>query len=471
MEDFEQEVVNTGSSLKDIEQADLIEGQCKIYRKELRKRERERGQLSDKEFNRAKVLCGKWMFLNLGIKTKVGIPVKILKMLERFPEIGKDLTGLGFLKDDSWDKEWPFGIVKVKHHNPLSFKRVSVNKIVQMSCAACHTGQLSDGRYSIGASNETLDYGKFNVYTLYSIWLVDSKKYNQERWLPELIEKYKKLREEGVTSFEKSLAMFSYLPVNGFVLKHLVGEEPPPLETQRSFIYSKPGVYNGFAPSLNFEDRQIFLTAPQLYEMSADEAHFGSLAGLEDLDDFVDEALVFSTRTKRYSKEKYIEPLREYMYCLKAPKPIKAAANPDLVEEGRNVFARSCVQCHDLDNGAGSKPVELSVMDAPTTYLELFNAYEPTEIQSRRTYRVIEQLELNKSATKLKVRRLKGIWTRQNLTSNGQIDGLDHLFCLDDKKREKQDVSDPKTQGIHADLCNNYSIDERMALKNYLETL
>ena len=206
MEDYASEVKDTGSSLKEISQNALIIGSCKKYRKERRKRKRNRGKLSDKAFNRIKVLCGKDIFLNLGMRTNIGIPVKLLQSIEQYPEVGKKLKNLGLLTDESWEKKrWPFGIVKAKHKNVLAAKRLTTNKIVQISCAACHTGELPDGRFSIGMTNEKFKYGEFNQYTLFSIWMVDKGKYNPKRWLPELIEKYKNLRSQNKSKFIKMI--------------------------------------------------------------------------------------------------------------------------------------------------------------------------------------------------------------------------------------------------------------------------
>lgn len=468
MDKFDEEVINTADTLAAIEQSDLTKGQCEIYKKEFKARRKHKARMSDEAFNRAKVLCGKWIFINLGMKTKIGIPVKILIMIKDFSEVGKDFSGLGFLKDESWDKKWPFGMVESKHHNPVSFKKTSVNQIVQMSCVACHAGKLEDGRISIGASNEMLEYGKFNIYTLYSIWLADKRKYDQTRWLPELIEKYKGMKESNTNSFSKTLEMMTFLPANDFVIKYLIGEEPPPLMTQESFINTKAGIYNGFAPSLNFNDRQIYLTSPQLYGLGLEsEAHYGSLAGLEKLDDFIGEAFVYTTRTTKYNKDLYIEPIKEYLKCLKSPKN-KKIKNIEMYNKGKKVFTSSCISCHDLKNGAGSEAVDVELINTPDSYLNLFTNYKPTDVQSRTTFKVIQKINLDKSVEKIKVRRLDGIWTRKNLTSNGQIEGMDELFCLNKSTRSDRVTTNPKTQGIHADLCENYSAAEKEQLVEYL---
>lgn len=469
LENSDSILVNTAQSLKEIEQSTIAsKDQCKIFRKEFKKRRKGKSKLTNSEYDRAAVLCGKWMFINLGMKTKVGIPTKLLVALQNYEEVGPRLENLGFLVDESWeDEKWPFGIVESRHHNPLTMKKFSVAKVKQISCAGCHSGQLSDGRFSLGTPNEKLNYGKFNVYTMYSVWLVDKEKYNPKKWHPRLIEKYSKLIDKN-DAFFKSIKSLETVPLNRYLISYLIGEEAPPLETQLSFLNSRPGLYNGFAPSVNFEDRQLYLSAPQIYEIgTTNEAHFGTLAGHKNIDQFLSEAYVYTTRTDKYAKEMYLKPMKEFLKCLKAPKIQKIKLEKDYAL-GKRVFKNNCTSCHDLNNGAGSKTVEADRMNAPNEYIELFKGYKPTETQSKKTYSVLNKLNLTNSTDRMKVRRLNGIWTRNLLTTNGQIDGLDHLLCLNKNKRISESLITTKQQNIHDDLCKNYTEQERKALKEFL---
>ncbi len=471
MENYHDEVIDTGTSLSQIAQEALLKNQCKVFRKENKRRNKNRkSKLSDKQFNRAKVLCGKWTFLNLGMRTNIGVPVALLKAIENFKEVGPKLKNLGLLDDETWSKKrWPFGIVKSKHQKRLAFKRVTTNKIVQFSCAACHTGKLPDGRVSIGMANESFEYGKFNQYTLFSIWMVDKRKYDETRWLPELIKMYKKLKKGNKSFFLKMMTATEKMPINKFLLKYIIGEQPPSLATQRSFLNSEPGVFNGFAPSLNFEDRELYVSAPGVWKLGTEkESHYGTLASRPDTTSFIQEAFVYTNRSNKYSKPSYIEPVAEYLKCLKSPKPI-VKKNVNLYDRGQNVFKNSCTSCHDLKHGGGSSAVSPEAIGIPQTFVGIFEGYQPQDIQSKRTFKLLQEMKLDKSAHKIKVRRLNGVWTRKNLTSNGQIKGMDHLFCLNGKTRSFVNSESSKTQGIHLDLCENYSESEKEALKEYLK--
>jgi cytochrome c5 len=468
MDNFDQKVINTANSLKEIAQKELLKNECDKYFKEYKERSDNKPSLSDKLYNQSKVLCGKWIFLNLGMRTNVGIPVKVIKVIEKFNGVGSQMKDLGFLTDNSWkDEAYPFGVVPVKHEKQFALKRIASNNIVQMSCAACHTGQLPDGRFSIGATNENLDYGRFNLYAMFSLWMTDKRKNDPTRWLPEIIELYKKLEKENESSFLDQLKMVETIPLNGDFIKYAIGEEPSPLETQKSFLQGQRGIYNGFAPSINFKDRQIYLSSPQLYEAGKySEAHYGSLAGLESLDDFISEALVYTNRSTRYNNKMYIDPIKEFITCLKSPHNL-SPKNDEAIARGKEIFKNKCMSCHDLPDGGGSKTQDFAIMGAPETYLNLFASYKPTEIQSEVTFKFLTSLGLTGSVEELKVRRLNGIWTRKNLTSNGQIKGLDHLFCLN-QQRVLTHNKDPKTQGIHYDLCTDYQEDEK---RDLIETL
>lgn len=471
MPSFHDEVINTGNTLAEIAQENLIKGQCRIFRKEFRRLKRGKNpRLTTDQYNRAKVLCGKDTFINLGMKTNIGVPVALLKALEQYEGFGPRMSELGLLDDKSWSKErWPFGFVKAKHAKPLAFKRITTNKVVGISCAACHAGQLPDGRFSIGMTNESFKYGDFNQYTLFSIWMIDKRKYDETRWLPELIKKYSEMKSKNKGFFLKMITASEKMPINKFMLKSIIGEEPPSLATQRSFINSEPGIFNGFAPSLNFKDKELYVSAPGIWGLgSENESHYGTLAARTTPEDFISEAFIYTNRSTRYNQRAYLEPMAEYLKCLKSPKS-KMKKNIPLYQTGKKLFKNNCTSCHDLNHGGGSVAIDPVKMGAPHNFSGIFENYQPEDIQSIRTFKLLQKLGLDDSANLVKVRRLNGIWTRKNLTSNGQIKGFDHLFCLGGKKRDILDPNNPKTQGIHKDLCDDYTKEEKKALKEFLK--
>lgn len=475
VEDRDSFLIDTGSTLKQIEQAEATQGSCDQYARYI---ERKTGTLK-KEFEdhpealRAKVLCGKWMFFNLGMRSSVGVPVKLLRAMETYRDAGPRLKKLGFLDDESWSKEpYPFGVVPVKYKSPISFRHAAAGKAVQISCAGCHTGKLPDGRVSVGAANHELDFGKFNALALYSIWVADRRKEDPKRWAPELIAYYQGLdRERNRPGIIKMVGMMSKVPLNSVVLRHLIGEEPPAMASQKSLLRSKPGVFNGFAPILNFSDRELYISLPQIWEIgNYTPVHYGSLAGMESLDDFILEAIAITTQMPKYDSKKYVEPIREYMKCLQTPRnPVPSI--PSLKARGQELFSAKCQSCHDLPDGASSQAYDFEKIGTPLVFRNLFDGYRPTDIQSKRTYRVFKKMGIADFMTqKIRARRLNGIWTRKNLGSNGAIEDLDHLFCLEGKNRKRKDIHDPLGDAIHTELCDDYSIEERLALREHLNT-
>ena len=230
----------------------------------------------------------------------------------------------------------------------------------------------------------------------------------------------------------------------------------------------EPGVFNGFAPSLNFKHKELYVSAPGIWGLgSEDEDQYGTLASRTNPSEFIKEAYIYTNRTKKYNKEKFIEPLAEYLKCLKAPKNL---VQKDFIDysKGEQLFKNNCMSCHNLKNGGGDRSVNPYEIGVPTNFIGVFDDFKATDIQSKRTFKMLKSLDLDESSM-IKVRRLNGIWTRKNLTSNGQIKGFDHLFCLEGKTRDIIDPENPKTQGIHLDLCDNYSDNEKISLKEYLK--
>jgi hypothetical protein len=67
-------------------------------------------------------------------------------------------------------------------------------------------------------------------------------------------------------------------------------------------------------------------------------------------------------------------------------------------------------------------------------------------------------------------RRLKGVWSLDYLMTTGAIRGLDHAFCLNGKVRSETTPTSDESDAVHGDLCSKYSLEDRTALKAFLET-
>ena len=146
-------LIDHGSSLKEIAQTSLLEGQCKTYDTYL---DPGTGELFP-EFEHlpaaleSKVLCGKSLFLNISSYSKLGIPNTLFRGLEKLNQVGPRFSKLGFLEDESYKNEpFPFGLIPLSKQRPKTIGRLFSGASVQMSCVACHAAQLPDGRYSIG---------------------------------------------------------------------------------------------------------------------------------------------------------------------------------------------------------------------------------------------------------------------------------------------------------------------------------
>jgi hypothetical protein len=80
-----------------------------------------------------------------------------------------------------------------------------------------------------------------------------------------------------------------------------------------------------------------------------------------------------------------------------------------------------------------------------------------------------EQPNYDYSNRGVRPRRLKGVWALNYLMTTGSIRGLDHAFCLNGKSRQEKVPTSDESDAVHGDLCTKHSLDERIALKAFLE--
>ena len=100
--------------------------------------------------------CGKWMFFYETFGT-VGVPVGLLEFAQKHYAdsfYGPGFSKLGFIPDPANTKGMPIGLA------PTTGKLGSIVTRA-FTCAACHFGQLDDGRFAVGYGNGKLDYGTF----------------------------------------------------------------------------------------------------------------------------------------------------------------------------------------------------------------------------------------------------------------------------------------------------------------------
>lgn len=477
---FSQNITHdTDYDLAKVVEYDQIKGSCDKYFKLLNKDGRlKKENQGTEDAARLEVLCGKWIFFYLEAKSNIGIPEALLRSLKFYfkEDIGESYSKWGFYPDPV-DKGQALGVIKTKPHNKR-FKDLMVPAQRQISCAGCHVGKLPDGRYSVGMPNEILDISLFNKYMVFPLWLVSKEKENEEKFHPELIALYKNLREKMKSAprhFPNTLDMsvISGKLMPSSWMYNMIQQYPPSLGDQVSYVNGRPGVFNAASPLISFGDRDFYTSIPPIWGLTHEKgneklAYLGTITSAPYLEAFIKHAFVYTTYTDDYSVDKYVTPLAAYLRTLKAPK-FGGTLKRDLVNTGKLTFEAKCQSCHDGPHGESSFRVDIKDVGTPWQLSGIFNDYVDPNFQSKRLLDGLQSAFPFETITEgIKSRRLNGIWARKLLMTNGSIDGLDHLFCLNGKSRNET-KREALTQYVHEDLCH-LSENEKLSLKEYLLT-
>ena len=86
----------------------------------------------------------------------VGIPSHLLEVFQDWfqPYFGPSFAKMGFVPNPGAEDRIPLGLVP-------STQRMGEMNTHALTCAACHFGQMPDGRYAVGYPNHQLAYGRF----------------------------------------------------------------------------------------------------------------------------------------------------------------------------------------------------------------------------------------------------------------------------------------------------------------------
>ncbi len=481
--------VDVGANLEQILEKKIIRGTCQKYNALLDEQGNILPQFKNAfETKKLEILCGKEIFFEPPMDTALAVPESLLLGIqETWPHIaGKGLAKLGFIPDPE-DERFPVGMPTGKPLNELWDKPglLPLGKTRVYACAVCHFGRLPDGRFAVGAPNQVMRINELNLLTSFPFWASDKDKLNPKSWPQKLISYYQNLITE-MNLLTTARVMFDGSRVvgwTGFTDKFQKMLLLPRLtfEELESALIEKPGMVNGFAllASGNKIARQ---TVPQIWNISAhpgehakqNSAVLTNFLPADNLEHFIGAAYIMLTITDQYSQNKYINPLAAYLRTLKAPTSQTAKLSGRQLHEGRQAFDRHCVQCHAGKTGESAQWVPLESIKAPRNLLSpMVVGFKPGHWFSQRTFDYLVKWEggiesLPKEQKGLKVRRLSGVWARERLMSNGAIEGLDHLLCLG-RSRSSEGSETPETEQIHADVCEKPSLEERKALRVYLE--
>jgi hypothetical protein len=401
--------------------------------------------------------CGKWMFFYETFGT-VGVPAPLLDFNQKFYRgyFGRGFEQLGFVADPASDGGMPLGLA------PSTGKLGNVSTLA-FTCASCHFGKLSDGRYAVGYGNLELDYGRF-ITTLgaplsLGFNATDANVHPQ-------------LRAELAPHVTQAKAQSNYSLEAGLVGLQLLGagnSAQLTVDEQGRFLSLAPGTMDFLTKPLVDDGVWTVSRILSLWNLPdaaqrqrANMAHerLSWTGGVPTLENFLEGFVVIGAGRMEWPTAR-LAPLAEYVRTLRTP-PLETAPDASLVQAGTELFvSKGCLGCHDGPSGE-SAPLPFSVIGTDDAYKNIYNA--PPDggpccgLGGDASY----------VTRSVKSPRFNGLAWQRRYLHNGAVGSLEELFCLAPRPM----VTIPaQTAGGHLMTCDGLTATEKQALIGYLRSL
>jgi hypothetical protein len=441
------------------------------------------------------ILAGKHLFIYGTPTSKAAVPESFVKAAQiAWPNlVGPSFQHAGLIPNPD-DPGFPVGIPSVKAENIVA-NTIALGKTrLPASCAQCHFGMLPDGEtYSFGMSNDNIRFGRLATVFTYPIWGVSQKPNDPSLWHPEVSSKFQTMRSDAQrASVENKAALGavfsdlsklpSYIPITHFI-SSIASIPNVGLEDQRDFLFDTAGRGPAFYIALGTKERLV-LSTPTLWGIFSERnnndinsSRLGGFVHSPDLETHIIESLFVLSGGKKYTTDKWVVPISEFIRTFQAPK-FGGKKNEALFEKGERAFnskERHCSSCHNGADGGSGMLVPAKAMKLDERYTAPYiKRASPSNSTAEENISLIRELfknlhkGLDWSQEGVRVRRIRGAWARSHLMSNGAIRGLDHAFCLGQEtvrahNTEETDLSEL----VHSDLCKGTE-EERMALREYV---
>lgn len=432
-------------SLDAVLEAPLLEGACAAVR----------AGTADQA---TRLRCGKWMFFNETFGT-VGVPTPLLDFNQKFygeTYFGRGFSQLGFIADPSSTTGMPIGLA------PTTGKIGDVETRA-FTCAACHFGQMPDGRFAVGYGNLSLDYGRF----IASLGAPLSLGFNAND--PKV---HPRLRSELASAVVTAKARSNYSIEAGMVGLKLLGAGNAgelTIEEQERFLglrtgtmdfLTKPLVDDGvwtvsrLLPLWNLPNAEQRAAAHMPHEMLA------WTGGVSSLEEFLVGFVVIGVGASEWPVER-LEPLAEYVRSLRTPALESAEVD---VSTGAALFlSAGCAGCHDGPSGESHRTFAFSEIGTDDAYAEIYNP----AINNGSPCCGLggDQTFVTRG---VKAPRLAGMPWQTRLLHNGSLDSLEELFCLVPRPMVQTRA---QTAMGHMMTCTDLTADEKVAMIGWLRTL
>lgn len=435
----------------------------------------EHGQLSGADCDRyfegeddreTSLRCGKWMFFYANIDVP-GSPAALLDLIRgSAPQtVGRSLEKLGLFPDPYSETELPVGMA-------AGPDLAGGSATYTLTCASCHFGKTTDGRYVVGSPNQDFAFGR---YTLALVTLPELAVTPGRELSPAVEAAIGPIRDEAFESpptqdefAREALALF---------LSGAAAQNPPLSDAAKDALAILPtGVMDPYSPPSLDDGVHVPVRMSPLWGidpramMAAGSSHgamLGSNGGAPDLAHilrtfaFIAGAVRGLPLGEDYEVTR-VQPLIDYITSLQPPRPEQRFDDRKL-QEGQRLFGTTCFRCHHGPGYAGTQVFDPRVIGTDPNIVRLV---DPDET-GMAIHDVLTPSELTQG---IRARRLSAVWSMKRLFHNGSAHSLADVFCLDGPRPQSQLGSGFSTAG-HAFTCDGLSFEEKSSLIYFLESL
>ncbi len=421
----------------------------------------------DRENERKRLLCGKAMFFYEGFGT-LGVPAPIMEFLNtELPEAGRAQSNFGLIEDPFAETPRPLG------NGPGA--PLGDVETYAYTCAACHFGQLPDGRYAVGAPNHEYDYG-LQTLSLFVVPLTAGSSFDPSEHDPLALERVQPMidRIEGDSALKWRLR-FDLLPLLFAGGNANIPEVTP--EVERAYAIWKPGTMDFVMAPLPLDDNIHTVSKiiplwdiPREEERDAygmEHAQLAWTGGAHHLMGFLEGFVAIGGGEPSEWPAERLQPLHDYILTLTAPQPVDALDDEERLR-GEAIFYAStfeeqgcescrCVDCHDGPSGEGTR---LFTYEEIGTDATMAGWGEGTVL--------LDDVAEEDFPFGLKSPRLRGVFGQRRLLHNGSLDTLEELLCLQERPLS---APAPQSNEGHRFGCDTLSDDDKRALLTFLRSL
>jgi hypothetical protein len=407
--------------------------------------------------------CGKAMFFDETFGT-VGIPTGLLELLQKYYSgtyYGEGFSRFGMIADPDAPAGPPIGL------------RATTGKLGTMptkafTCAACHFGQLPDGRYAVGYGNLSLDYGRLFASMGAVVQLTFDK--NSAKVIAPLRDEL--ARPVALAKQDPAyLAAATSLALD--LSKSSSGQAQLDLAEQDRFLSLRPGTMDFLTKPLIDDGVWTVGRISHLWDLpdAAQRAAAGMpsellswAGGVLDLETFLHGFVAIGKADPASWTDQQLAPLVEYLRTLRPP-PLLHAPEPALVKAGAQLFAAKCLSCHQGPSGEGLRAFEFSEIGTDSALRKIFN---PDRIPGGEPCCGLGGSGRYVVTGGVKSPRLAGVGFQTRLLHNGSVNDLEELFCL---HRRDPSMLEAQTSTGHTMTCDGLAYGEQQALLAYLRSL